>query len=171
MQKKIQIYSLSDDLSSLQIVTNIYKDNTQAENFIASKTDNYELKNISKNELLKIRAQREISGFVLKIDNIYLFTELPKECSILPSTILGAKHSCVECPYFSAKLNSEGGCQKVRDASPKEYEMLGFEPMEALQLSERIEKYDFITLGCETFHTHHESFIVASCNRCEQKSS
>lgn len=165
---KRQFFSLTDDTANLHvIITKSAKDN-MAE-ILSKKEEDYPLREVTKKELLWLRAQKE-AGFVLKIYDKYYYTQIPADFNLLSSSVLGdSTHCCKSCPYFSTKADCDGGCSKVRDATPKEYRLLGAKKGQAIILSKRIEKYDFISLGCETFHTRiSDAFIVSSCTRYEK---
>ena len=90
----------------------------------------------------------DIPGFVLKDKETYYYTEL-RNFGVDMDDIVG-KHKCSYgkccCKHLSAAPDAEGGCAKVRG------------------LSNNIEKYDFITLGYETFNTTHDVFTVLKCS-------
>ena len=105
------------------------------------------LDEVSSEDLAKYR-QNNISSFVLKVDGILYYSEIPDNICFTSSTILGL-HLCAfynhECKRLSAASDVDGGCQKVRE------------------LSKCIERYPWITDGYETFGTKTDSFVVAKC--------
>ena len=107
----------------------------------------FDLSQIEAEELGKIREQ-ETPGFVLKMNGNLYYTEVPSEISFLGSNILGV-HRCAtqnkECKRLSALDDEEGGCAKVRNKSV------------------RIEDYEWIKEGYETFNTLHDAFVVGNC--------
>lgn len=162
--KKRNEFSLTQDSSNLHVVTTTYTE----DKILSVDKRNYPLREVTEKELLRLRAQKE-AGFVLKIYNFLYYTQIPKDFILLSSSLLGdSTHCCKNCPFFSAKADCDGGCSKVRDVTPKEYRLLGYNKRTSLELSKRIEKYDFIELGCESFHTTLEAFIVASCGRYKE---
>ena len=105
------------------------------------------LKIISAIQLEEYR-NSDIPGFVLKDRDTYYYTEI-RNFEVDVDDIIG-EHKCSFgrycCKHLSAASDADGGCAKVRG------------------LSNTIEKYDFITLGYETFNTTHDVFVVLKCS-------
>lgn len=129
------------------------------------------LKMISKEELLTKRLSKK-PGFVYKIGDFFFYTDLPK--AVTPSdSFANSKHICSAqgvpcCTHLSAKADEEGGCAKVRDI-PMEFYQIEY-PEKLLSYvkdSNRIEKYDFITEGYETFNTSNNIFVVLDCEHVQ----
>ncbi len=162
--KKKYNFSLTDDFSNLRVTITTYSE----KDILSVEKKDYALREISEEELLEVRLQKK-AGFILKIYDTFFYTQIPKNFNFLSSNILGnSEHLCKICPFCSPKPDCEGGCLKIRNVDFKELRFLGYEKEIAIKLSERIEKYDFIELGCESFHTNLETLIVASCSRYEQ---
>ncbi len=143
-------------------VTNIVQE-------INPKTNNL-IRNISKNvvsqaveplsfELVEVTPKQIVShrkngtpSFVLKMENHFYYTEIPANFSFIGSEMLG-KHKCVlldhECRRFIPVSYAKGGCTKVMDVHP------------------HIERYDYITIGYETFNTKQDTFVVIECSNYE----
>lgn len=105
------------------------------------------LKIISTMQLEEYR-NSNIPGFVLKDKDTYYYAEI-RDLEVDVDDIIG-EHKCSFgkycCKHLSAASDDDGGCAKVRG------------------LSNNIEKYDFITLGYETFNTTHDVFTVLKCS-------
>ena len=126
----------------------------------------YPLRELSIEELFEIRVEHQ-AGFVLKMNCHYYYTPIPKELKLVSLNILGT-HLCANstntCQFFSSKPLCDGGCAKVRDAEVRDFLSLGIKQLEVVNLSKRIEKYDFITVGYETFNTDINCFVVVECS-------
>lgn len=116
------------------------------------------LKEVSEEELLKYRASHT-PGLVLVANGRFFYAPISGNLTL----DLG-KHQCSldgkVCHHLSALPDENGGCPKVRD--------LFFNSLNGrfttLKSSKRIEKYDFIGLGYETFNLgDYENFTVCSC--------
>lgn len=105
----------------------------------------FELKRVSVEELTSFR-KMNIPSFVVKVDNEFYHTKIPKTISFVSAKILG-EHKCGYCNRLSAASDKEGGCAKVRNRS------------------RGIEKYPWIKTGYETFGTRQDSFVVINCER------
>lgn len=117
-----------------------------------SKYQDFKLVEVSREELLEIRKSK-VAGFVLKLGDKLYYTELTPNISLFSVEICGDHQCCCGqkmCKHLSAASDENGGCAKVR----------GY--------SYGIERYDFITKGCETFGTRHDMFVVASCVNYEE---
>lgn len=105
----------------------------------------FELKRVSVEELTSFR-KMNIPSFVVKVNNEFYHTQIPKTISFVSARILG-EHKCGYCNRLSAASDKEGGCAKVRNRS------------------RYIERYPWIKTGYETFGTRQDSFVVVNCER------
>lgn len=119
----------------------------------------FPLKNITKAELWKSRHDFSKGGFVLKRGTFLWYTEIPKNLSLISHPEMG-KNKCSTCSkLFPSK------CPKVRDltlaSSQKEKQNFEY----ALEDSNRIEKYNFIYAGFETFSVNSgkHALVITSC--------
>ena len=105
------------------------------------------LRQVTRDELLEIRAQR-IPSFVLKHNGNLYHSEIKKTLSANTFAFFG-QHKCAHndtiCNYLSAKPDHLGGCAKVR------------------AFRSRIEDFEFIQTGFETFAVNDECFVVLKC--------
>lgn len=122
----------------------------------------YDLREISKEELFDLRVSQK-PGFVVKKNNAYYYTEIEKELKFVCQNIVG-RHCCNTCECFSAKKD---GCPKVKDLSITSYNSKYRANPEVINKAKRIEKYDFITFGIESFNTVLDSFVVGECSNYE----
>lgn len=131
----------------------------------------FDLKVISKEELLTKRISKK-PGFVYKFGDFLFYTALPK--GVTPNdSVANAKHVCSAqghscCVHLSAETDEEGGCAKVRDI-PMEFFKIEYPErlLSYVKDSNRIEKYDFITEGYESFNTSNNLFVVLNCEHVE----
>ena len=105
----------------------------------------FELKKVSKEELASYRVEG-VSSFVVKVDEEFYHTAIPKTISFMSAKIMGT-HQCGFCNRLSAASDKDGGCAKVRNRS------------------KCIERYPWIKKGYETFNTRQDSFVVVECQR------
>ena len=108
----------------------------------------FELKTITRQQLLEFRKKR-IPSFVLKDNENFFYTTIDPEISFLSPDILG-HHMCSLapdcCDRLSPASDEDGGCAKVRN------------------MARFIELYPWISLGYETFNTRCDAFLVAKCD-------
>ena len=128
------------------------------------KKEDFPFKEVSEEELYAYRKTGK-PAMCLKKEGKYYYTEIPKDLKMLSRNILG-DHCCgrsggADCGRLYAC--KECGCRKVMDLGQDSYEKLYYSKNQALYLSKRIEKYDFITLGYETFNTQMDVFVVVKC--------
>lgn len=138
----------------------------------------YLLGQVTPQQLLKHRSNLKQAGFVMKINDKYFHTKIPRNIKISTQRITldgfstdSCNHICgYYCKRMSAAEDCDGGCAKVRDLQIgtllKEE---GFYTQEqALEVCERIEKYPFIKFGFETFNTVADATYVLVCDnyRC-----
>jgi len=99
-------------------------------------------------EEIEIKRRKKIPSFLLKQDGKYYWTEFPRGISLFAEDILG-QHKCSN-PYTLCKgidLQLSGrGCKKILAQPP------------------RLEDFEFITLGWETFATEHDCLSVIECS-------
>lgn len=110
------------------------------------KTVKFPLKEVDVSELEELRATT-IPGFVLKEYDRYYYAEIERNFKI-PLDLLNKKHKCDDihvCMRLTAASDEMGGCGKVRS------------------YSKCIERFDWITLGYETFNTNQDIFVVGEC--------
>lgn len=107
----------------------------------------FKLKKIKEDEIKNLRANG-IPGFILKEKGNYYYTEINNNSKFLSSTLLGT-HICTNCKHLSAFPDELGGCARIRNNCSN------------------IEKFDFITLGYETFNVLQECFVVIKCKNQE----
>ncbi|MBQ9267097.1 MAG: hypothetical protein IJ217_02290 [Clostridia bacterium] len=84
-------------------------------------------------------------GALLKRKGKYFYAELPGKKVEISNSV----HRCHDCEFLCAASDENGGCQKVRD------------------LKKRLEKYDDVTFGIETFNVDNElsQCIVFKCTK------
>ena len=131
----------------------------------------YPLRRVTRRELFELRATGE-PGFVFKVSNEeYYYARIHKKMRFYSQMTLGT-HLCAcygsGCRRLSAALDIEGGCAKVREASTELYMREGKDFLTALSWSSRIEKYDFIQKGYESFNTDQNSLVVIKCRHFEE---
>ena len=107
----------------------------------------YPLSKVTIEQLAQLR-RSDKPGFVLKERGEYYYAQIDSECKFNAENILGL-HRCAivnkECRRLSAAFDNQGGCAKVRGHASN------------------IERYDFITLGYETFNTEQDCLVVINC--------
>lgn len=127
--------------------TTLYTNNKKTNETTTQKI--YPLCEIGVDELLKHRRNKD-SGFVLKSNDSYYYTSIPKDLRLQKlTTIPPMKHMCSKCNRLSAAEDCDGGCVKVR------------------KYSKCIERFDFIPFGFETFNTVQNVFVVWDCKHYE----
>ena len=104
----------------------------------------FPLQQVSLDELALLRESTD-AGFVLKKGTSYYYADV----SIVRNHRIvlenAPAHLCANCRFLSALPDEEGGCAKVR------------------AFSRKIENFDFITYGYETFGTVSDVFMVHRC--------
>ena len=122
----------------------------------------YTLTKISEIDLAKERMGKN-AGVVFKHNDDFFFTPIPKKMKFLSTFNIG-KHLCSDCGRLSALSDSEGGCRKVRERPLTPLELnSSSNPVAAFKYSKRIEKYNFIIMGLESFNTSQDSLVVFQC--------
>lgn len=145
-----------------------YKDNSLIGEYI--------LKKINPSLLFDLRLSKN-PYFLLKSNGKYAITPIPQGLSLINTC--KSPHLCSTCEHCYALpekhkvCNQNGsersGCAKICDMSPEEYTDMPFETR--IQESHRLEKYDFITLGFETFNCQPtNTFTVLKCANYEKDS-
>ena len=103
---------------------------------------------VSKQELIALRKEKN-PGFVLKLGNRLFYAniwQVPKNIRLVLDGDL-SQHICSSCCRLSAASDEEGGCAKTR------------------ALARHIERYEWITLGYETFNAlSGDVLYVLKCN-------
>lgn len=106
------------------------------------------LEEVTVEEILQYRKDK-VPCLVLKDDNRYYLTVIPKNLTLIsPSNKLGT-HLCKTCEHLSAASDADGGCAKVR------------------AMSNYIQNYPWIKRGIETFNTKLNCFMVFECEKYE----
>ena len=129
------------------------------------------LTEISRKTLFKIRYEKKI-GLVFKYQYKYFYTSTDIK-KVVRDYRSQSTHICANCEHMSAAPDCDGGCANVRDFLPEFYLTHGHNLIESIQLSNRIEKYDFIKLGLETFNNPEiggNVFLVNECQNFEKPS-
>ena len=143
--------TISETINIINLEGKVIKKITKNEKKEILSVQRFDLKQITRQQLLEFRKKR-IPSFVLKKDGQFFHTRIDPELSFLSSNLLGY-HMCAMmtncCTHLSAASDEEGGCAKVRN------------------MARYIERYPWITLGYETFSTKCDSFMVAKCNHYE----
>lgn len=134
------------------------------------KKHKYSLRKVSKEELLNIRCAG-IPSFVLRFNGDLYYTEINNVNQINVTSQEAGSHKCATCKRCRPVADSNGGCAKVRDCSTEVYvrEMHPFK--KAVYMSKRLEKYDFIQYGIETFNIPLEVFDVIECENYQKYST
>ena len=126
----------------------------------------YPLREVTPEELLSLRISR-VPGFVFKTSGTFYYTEIPHDLNCAGIIKIG-EHLCADCARCHANSDQEGGCRKVRNLFVNPDNV----PIDILprviSASKRIEKYQFITCGYQSFNTESslETFVVMICNDC-----
>lgn len=123
--------------------------------------DQINLKKVTESELLKYRHGKK-PGLAFVVDGNIYYSPLDKTTKLEL-----VKHKCCSdgdvCRHLSALPDELGGCPKVRD--------LCIDSLNGrftnLKEAKRIEKYDFITLGYETFNIEFSQLVVLNCSHYE----
>ena len=124
----------------------------------------YTLNSITPEALLVERLSGK-PGLVLKNGTSLYYTAIPAEMKFFTCSNIGT-HLCPDCGHMSALSDSQGGCRKVRDKSITFSDIRGsYNKKQAVTGSKRIEKYDFIELGYESFNTTQDSLLVLNCKK------
>lgn len=122
----------------------------------------YTLNSITPDVLLAERLSGK-PGLVFKIGTSLYYTAIPAGMKFFTSSNIGT-HLCPDCGHMSALPDSQGGCRKVRDKSITFSDIRGsYNKKQTVTGSKRIEKYEFIELGYESFNTTQDSLLVISC--------
>ncbi len=119
----------------------------------------FPLSEISEEDLLKKRQSKE-PGFVLKMEDTLYYAKITKKTKLLCSkSTQDRSHLCAHC-----NLSSFFNCIKVKEVAYEFYNSEEKLYLNTLKFSKRIEKYNFITYGFETFNVSpHNVFCVFRC--------
>ena len=108
----------------------------------------FPLRKVTAEELTQLHRSKK-PGFVLKYNQQYYYTQIPRDLRMTSDKLLNGVHQCAivnhECKHLSAASDENGGCAKVRN------------------MACHIEKYDWILVGYETFNTNMDIFVVNEC--------
>lgn len=173
-QKNLSI-SFADDYSSFtfrKVLLTLKNDEIISEDII--KELNFPLSLSSQDEIFSARLSTA-PGFILKVENLLYYSQIPYNLNL---KAVSFSHLCAinnsECSHLIATPSILGGCPKVQDRFIEFYDKNDSYSsyIDTLEDSKRIEKYDFISLGFETFNTISNTFCVIKCNnyeKCVQK--
>lgn len=161
--KKISSVFL-DGTSRLVVEKKIMDKNTKTSKF---EIDSYPLTPVTPDEILDLR----VSGkpcFILKNQDSYFYTEIPKFLNLVSNDILGT-HKCPYCKHF---FSSNAPCPKSSNPSFSWFTRRLHDSKTdisilieiAIEQSSRLETFPFIIKGYETFNCHSEAFVVNLCS-------
>ena len=126
----------------------------------------YTLTKIDEVDLAKERMGKN-AGLVFKHNDDLFYAPIHKKMKFLSTFNIDNyiyKHLCSECGRLSALPDCEGGCRKVRERPLTPLELHSCDnPVATFKYSKRIEKYDFIVMGLESFNTSQDSLVVFEC--------
>lgn len=121
--------------------------------------DSYPLREVTAKELLKLRLSR-IPGIVYKKEDKLFYTEIPGTISLNNKEGYFSTHAC----GFPCSMVCNG-CPRTLDLSVAYRQRLEMKFPKAVLYSWRIEKYDFVREGLETFNMFDsDEFIVLKCD-------
>lgn len=172
------VYEKSFILRSYRYETTIDCEKPKKTTKLIEKID-YPLVAISREELFKKRMNIEDAGFVFKNEYDLFYTKIPKTTNFIASPLFSLKdkpHMCAHsenlpnggcCNHLSALPTKLGGCDKVFCRSVKFYLSKNYSITDAVMQSERIEKFDFIKIGYESFNTDVPFICVLNCTNYE----
>lgn len=123
------------------------------------KVDSYPLRQVSVQELLELRLSK-VPGVVYKKDNNFFYAAIPGELNFAGKADSLGKHACGEQCTMVCK-----GCPRTSDLTVAYQQRIGRRFSTAVKNSWRIEKYDFVREGLETFNmsAQNDAFIVLQC--------
>ena len=127
----------------------------------------YELRKVTPKEIFYLRKVGK-PGFVLKLGDELFYAEVFWKIHLNFPINEFEDHLCGKCSKCRAVEDEFGGCKKVRDCSFENYMRSGSSEWNSLDLSKRIEKYDFIKAGYEIFNVKSEVFLVSECVKFSQ---
>lgn len=113
---------------------------------------------ITDKELLKARLNGK-SGVVVKWDKQLYYCPIEKD-DVIDITV--PEHLCTFCARCSAALDPKG-CSKVRARTVEGLRQEGYSVLKSILYSDRIERFDFIERGVETFGTRRDFLIIVKC--------
>jgi len=155
-------YLLADETISTYEISRVFNPMTKQEIRIIGKTlikkSKKSLKipiiEISENSIEEYR-QSKIPSLVIKINGKYYYAKINHDMDLESTMLIGKKHRCAfkdkVCDRLSALPDEKGGCAKVRDRI------------------KRIENYDCIIIGYQTFNTKsNDVFVVIKCSRYKE---
>ena len=156
-EKTLTVEKITCIFKLVQVPKKVFKRiETITERQLDSKTvetiHSFTLQEISADDLTNLRT-RKIPTFVLKKDEKFFYTRIPRDLNFVSTNFLGPHQCAVKddtCNRLSPVSDEKGGCEKVRN------------------YSEGIELYPWITYGYETFNTRHDAFVVLNCLHYEK---
>ena len=150
-----EIITIKSDLSGIQYVR--FKGNSILKDF-------YPFEKVSSSALLEERLSHTPCLILKNGKELYL-AHINKNIKLVTCSSI---HLCANCKHLSSLPTNLGGCEKVRDVLPEQVIMKATNPLLEIKTSKRIEKYNFINFGVETFNTTHNAFIVFKCNNFQK---
>ena len=119
----------------------------------------YPMRQVSVKELIELRLS-EVPGIVYKKDNCFFYAEVPGTLTLNGKADCIGKHMCgTQCTMICK------GCPRTSDLTVAYQQRFGKTFPMAVKSSWRIEKYDFIREGLESFNMNstNDAFIVLQC--------
>jgi len=108
---------------------------------------------ISVENIRKLR-RRRAPYLILKVENRFYGARIKWDMTFFSKETKIFDHMCnADCRRMYARRDEDGGCEKVLDEFT------------------RIERYDWIKLGFETFHTKTDALVVGQCSHYEKSVS
>lgn len=153
----ISLRSVKREKYSLEVITSFTAYEEQVRTWKESTF--YDMRQVSPEELLELRFSR-VPGIVYKRYNTLFYAPVPDTLAINGRDGDLGKH---KCGCGCAKVCE--GCLRTKDLTVEYQLKQGKTFREAVKKSWRIEKYDFIREGLETFNmnTANDAFIVLAC--------
>lgn len=127
------------------------------------KETTYTLKKITLKNIQEVRLHQlktpKTAFCLIKVNDKYAITPIPKDLCLVNNV---GNHLCNTCARCRAMPEECGGCSKILEYDVKEFNDLP--KKKAIARSKRIEKYDFILKGIETFGcATTDAFVVCDC--------
>ncbi len=119
----------------------------------------FPLRKVEKKEILQLRYSGR-PGFILKLGDDLYYGDITADVRIYNNLENFEKHMCATCNRCRAASDNMGGCQKVRDILPDDSAM---SKKKKIAEDKRIEKYDFVKIGYETFNCKAEVLGIVKC--------
>ena len=112
------------------------------------------LHEIKKEEIMEYRKSGK-PGMVVLVDKKFFYTPVKKEWKFVSQKLMG-EHVCAMCRKVSPLL-----CEKVADLSVEFHSKK--EEEDPYTVAKRLEKYDFVLEGYETFNTDFNVLVITKC--------